>query len=205
MVERVKVEKSKKPAPKQDVDEDVEFDRRAAGAGESWEDFMAGLEKGLAIDEHALNEGVVAQPELFYKVSQQLALQISLRDDAKHSLEVVEAEVDQTIRLVHRKEETKVTENEIRANVATHRDTLAAVKELSKYNRRVGELSALKEAFNQRNFMLKGLIDLYIGNYYGNVESHGSGGSRTNNLRRAEYGEDRAALNKVRKGERGTE
>lgn len=205
MVERVKVEK-KKSAPRRELDEDAAVRTAFDSTGEDWEDFMAGLEKGLAIDEHALNEGVVAQPELFYKVSQQLALQISLRDDAKHTLEVVEAEVDQTIRLVHRKEETKVTENEIRANVATHRDTLAATKELSKYNRRVGELSALKEAFNQRNFMLKGLIDLYIGNYYGNVEGHESRGSRTNNLRRAEYDEDKAALRNARtSSERGKE
>jgi hypothetical protein len=201
MVERVKVTSPKKQARVDRSNEDRDFAHREV-IGDDWDEFMGQLEKGLTIDEYALNEGVIAQPELFYKVSQQLASQTSLRDDAKHQLEVTEAEVDATIRLYHRKNEEKVTENEIKAKIASHRDVVSATKLFLQQNKRVGELAALKEAFNQRNFMLKGLIDLYIGNYYGNVPGDGSHGSKTTALRRAEYGEDRKALNEAR-SERG--
>lgn len=134
------------------------------------------LEPGLAIDEHALEEALQQQPDLFYRVSKALALLISERDEAKMELQTVEAEIDMEIRREAMDNDEKVTVGEVEARRRIHKKVVAANLRLIDFNKQVGQYSALKEAFQQRSYVLKSLSELYIANYYGDVQS--SSGTR---------------------------
>jgi len=127
---------------------------------------LAELEKGLLIDEHALNECLMQQPEIYYRVSKLHAIAISEKDAAKQNLAEIEAEADLEIRHRARVHEEKITEKEIEANKRMDKRVDKAITELQKLNHEVNLLQALKDAFNQRSFVLKDLTQLYIANYY---------------------------------------
>lgn len=135
---------------------------------------ISDLEEGLRIDPDGLDDACVAQPELFYRVAKELALSISRRDQQKQYLEETEAEVGLKTRHDAEVAEEKVTEGQIKSEVAAHPKVRAANSDLLRYQRRVAELTALKEAFSQRSYVLKDLVALYLANYY---ESAGEGGA----------------------------
>lgn len=124
------------------------------------------LESCLAIDEHALDEALRAQPETFYRVSKALALEISRRDAAKQALQDAEFKADLVVRDRAEKQEKKITEGEVRARVSQEDDVVFAREELQRLSESVGKLTSLKEAFQQRSYALKDLVGLYIANYY---------------------------------------
>lgn len=171
---------------------------KAASPDTSWEEEMAG---GIRIDPHALDECLIQQPDLFYRVSQKLALTISQRDAAKDELKVIESEVDEVIRADAEQEEKKMSETAIKAAVIVHADVKAQQRHLNDLNAQVGQLGALKEAYMQRSYALKELVSLYLANYYGD----GSGGSNTKGgqaVKDAKYDDNRKALHAERRSRR---
>lgn len=135
---------------------------------EELDELLKAGQKQLAIDKHALDEALEVQPVVFYDISQRLALQTSRRDALKQQLLVVEAEVDETIRRVGLTESgDKLTEKLIEAEKRRHPDTVQCMKAYLRASYYVNELSALKEAFIQRSYVLKELVSLHIANYYG--------------------------------------
>lgn len=128
------------------------------------------LEAALLIDEHALEEACREQPDFFYAVAKLLALETSRRDGAAHALKDVEAVADQQIRDDAEKMVAKVTEKEVESLKRTDPNVLAARNKLMELERRVGTLTALKEAWTQRNYMLRQLVDLHTAAYYGDVQ-----------------------------------
>ena len=129
------------------------------------------LEQGLPIDEHDLNGALLRQPDLLYKVSKELTLQTSRRDAAKQMLAEVEAEVDAAIRHDAQVNDEKITEKEVASQKILDKDVQDAEKELLRLSLAVGQLGALKEAYQQRSYALRGLIDLYVANYFGDASS----------------------------------
>ncbi len=138
---------------------------------------IADLEKGLLIDEHALERALMEQPSIFYKVSSLLAIAISRRDGAKQDKEVIEAKADAKIRHDAEVGGEKITEKLIEGRKILRVMDLS--NELLELNGNVGQLSALKEAFQQRSYVLNKLTDLYIAGYYGDA-NHTSGSRRMN-------------------------
>lgn len=134
------------------------------------------LEKGLKIDEHALDEALQQQPDLFYRVSKTLAMLTSRRDAMKQEKETVEAQADLTIRRKHARDKDKATEGSIRAEIRLDREVIEVGNELLELANLVAQFAALKEAFQQRSYVLKDLVNLYTANYFG--DSAG-GSSRT--------------------------
>lgn len=124
------------------------------------------LEAGLAIDEHALDEALVCQPDFFYRVAKRLALEISRRDAAKQALQDAEFEAEVAARRAAEEAEKKVTDSAIRAVVQTDDAVRAARDDLMRLSESVGTLSSLKEAFTQRSYAIKDLVNLYVANYY---------------------------------------
>jgi hypothetical protein len=49
----------------------------------------------------------------------------------------------------------------------------------------VGEWAALKEGYDQRSYALNHMVDLYLANYYGNIERRESSEERDRNADRA--------------------
>lgn len=136
------------------------------------------LEEGLRIDEQALNDALVSQPELFYRVSKKLTMLVSQHDAKKQELAEEEAKADGEIRETASKEKDKVTETEIKNMIRLDRDVRKVSNELMDLRREVGQLTALKEAFSQRSYVLKDLVKLYIANYYESTAEDGSGAHR---------------------------
>lgn len=127
------------------------------------------LEAGLAFDKHALDDGLLTQSDLFHRVSKSLALTISRRDAAKQYVSEVEAEVDRRIRRKAQDSENKVTDRGIEAMKRLDDSVKDANAELHRLNKQVGLLSALKEAYQQRSYALRSLVDLHSSGYFGDA------------------------------------
>ena len=128
------------------------------------------LESGLRIDEHALEDALTAHSDFFYKVSDQMTLALSRRDEAKQQLEEVEADVDLELRKDAAKLEERTTEKEIESNRKIDRRVKAANAQYLKLKHEAARWATLKEAFEQRSYALSKLVDLYVANYYSQAE-----------------------------------
>lgn len=133
------------------------------------------LENGLQIDRNALDEGIIQQPDFFYRVAKMLAMAISQRDEAKTQVAEAEAEADQRIRS-HIREDEKVTEGDVKAQIRTDKKVKAAITKHLDLVREVNELDALKEAYKQRSYAFNQLNDLQMMGYFGGEVSSSSGG-----------------------------
>lgn len=176
---------------------DYEPDRpvRDNGAFKSREPMdLSGLEAGLRIRKDALDEGLLQQPDLFYRVSKELTLATSRRDAAKQGVADAEANVELSL---HRSKD-KYTVGEIKAHVSVAPSVKAARKMLADLQFEVNSLNALKEAFSQRSYALKELVALFIANYYGDIDSRA--GRKVEDVT---YMENRRKMNEERKRRRG--
>lgn len=141
---------------------------------------VAELEQLLRIDEHKLEVCCRDQPVLFYQVSTALTRAQSVRDQATQDLKDVEARADAEIRAEQIPEgEKKPTETAIGGRVRMHSSVIRAREALREASDAYGSLSALKEAFGQRSYMLRELVALWLANYYGEIEASGSSGEMT--------------------------
>lgn len=124
------------------------------------------LEALLEIDPDDLDTACARHADLSYRVSKQLAMEQSLRDAAKQNLAEIEAKADLKVRKTFDDLDKKTTEGLIRSNVLLHHDVIAANEDLQKRNIGLLKWTALKEAYMQRSYMLKSLVDLAYMNYY---------------------------------------
>jgi hypothetical protein len=152
------------------------------------------LEEALAIDEDALNEALIRQPDAFYRVSKKLAMELSIRDAAKQALQEEEAYADERARSSIPDGE-KVTETSIKSLVRLDKQVLTANDKLLKLSRETALLQALKEAFQQRSYVMKDLVSLYVANYFGDA----SGGRSETQLRTRRAEENRTAMAEERR------
>lgn len=129
------------------------------------------LEEGLRINKTALDDELQMQPELFYAVSKRAALAVSIRDGAKQTLQETESRINLAVRLAAEKDGEKLTEREVEARVRLHSKVQAAQDALLAANHEVAMLSALKDAFQQRSYVLKDLANLWVANYYGDASA----------------------------------
>jgi hypothetical protein len=159
---------------------------------------LAELEQGLLIDENALDEAIERQPDYFHRVSKRLALLISRRDAAKQFLEDEEARIDTNLRHLAKKNDDKLTESEIKAQIRLQPEIKLARKEHHRLSESVGIYTALEKSFQQRSYALGHLVDLYISGYFGNL-TH-SGNSR--GMKEHSGEQARRAMNELRKGAR---
>jgi hypothetical protein len=157
-------------------------------------DTVADLEEALAIDEHALDEALIRQPDAFYRVSKKLAIMASRRDAAKQALQEEEAYADERARSSIPDGE-KVTETSIKSLVRLDKKVLDANDTLLKLSRETALLQALKEAFQQRSYVMKDLVSLYVANYFGDA----SGGRSETQLRTRRAEENRTAMAEERR------
>ena len=154
------------------------------------------LEAGLRIDEHALEDALKVHSDLFYKVSDQMTLSLSLRDEAKQQLEETEAEVDLGLRKDAALSEERVTDTAIAFQRKIDRRVKAANANYLKLKHDAARWAALKESFEQRSYALSKLVDLYIANYYGDSEHKEP--RRQPNLRDIKATQVKAAMNEKR-------
>lgn len=153
------------------------------------------LEKALKIDKHALDEGLECQSDLFYMVARECALLMSRQDSASQELKEIEAFVDQKIRRELDPNE-KVTERDIEARRRTHSDVVEVVSKLLDLKRDVAIWQALKEAWQQRSYVLKELVTLYVASYYGDKTN-----STSDRMKEHDAGTARRKMADARRGD----
>lgn len=124
------------------------------------------LQKQLAIDKSVLDDEVIRQPVLFYEVSEQLTNALAERDAAKENLANVDADLDSHWREHLNKAKTRVTDKMVLSWVQTSEEHEEAFKGFLTAKHKAEKLLALKEAFQQRSYMLRDLVSLYSANYY---------------------------------------
>jgi hypothetical protein len=128
---------------------------------------LTNLETGLRIDEHRLDDALVAQPELYWKVAKLHAIAVSDLDAAKKQQADTEAEVDIETRTIAKNRADKtVREKEIES--IKRKDPRVESCTRKTYNRKqeMMLLDALKDAFSMRSSALKGLVQLHIAGYF---------------------------------------
>jgi len=113
-----------------------------------------------------LDDEVVKQPVLFYNISEILTDAIALRDGTKEELAAIDAEMDGVWRVKLAKINKKVTEKMIQNGVQNSPEHEKAFQAYLKAKTYADKLLALKEAFQQRSYMLRDLVSLYSANYY---------------------------------------
>lgn len=128
--------------------------------------FLSDLQQGLKIDKTELDEASIVQPELFFRVSDRLALAQSRRDAVKQWIDVVEARVDGEVRARAIANEEKLSESAIRSRITLDAEVIAANNDLLRLNHAVMEVQALKDAFQQRSYVLKDLTQLHSTGYF---------------------------------------
>lgn len=131
------------------------------------DDFVAEHEQYLIIDKHDLERSCREQPNVFYSVARELALAVSRRDAAKQNIQIVEGKVDGNVRRIAQRKDEKITEREVDAKKRNDSEYVEAVTLYMRLNHAVNILSALKEAFQQRSYVLKEMVTLYVQEYYG--------------------------------------
>lgn len=129
---------------------------------------LADLQAQLAINKSELDDEVIRQPVLFYTISEQLTDAIAERDAAKEELAATDADLDGQWRkkLAATKGTARVTEKQVENHVLTSAAHEKAFDDYLKAKTRADKLLALKEAFQQRSYMLRDLVSLYSANYY---------------------------------------
>jgi hypothetical protein len=158
-------------------------------------DLYKQLEEALLIDEHALDEAIEAQPDMFWRVSKQLALLESRRDASKQALADEEAKVDTELRMKARKNDEKITNDEIKAQTRLMPAVKKASQTYLELNGQVSLYEALKGSFKQRSYALGHLVDLYVAGYFGQLgQARTSGG-----MKEQRHMQARGELNRVRR------
>lgn len=126
---------------------------------------LAELKAQLAIDKSVLDDEVIRQPVLFHDISEQLTDAIAERDAAKEDLAAMDADLDGIGRRKLAKL-PKVTEAMVANFVQTSDQHEKAFNSYLVAKTKADKLLALKEAFQQRSYMLRDLVSLYSANYF---------------------------------------
>ena len=132
------------------------------------------FEAALQIDRHNLDTEIERQPNLYYEVASEAARAISRRDQIDKNLKYVEAELDGKIRRKFDKNNKSFTEAMVKATILKHDDHKEATKKLIIARRNAEIVGALRDAFRQRSYMLRDLVELHISGYYTSASIGGS-------------------------------
>lgn len=135
------------------------------------DDFIAELEQAMLIDKDALDEALIQQPDLIYRVSKTIVERVSQRDAAKQDHNEAEALADAEVRRDAQIAEEKVTADAVKSAVRLHKDVIRAADKLAELTYRVNQWGALKEAFVARGHALRDLVSLHGNNYWSDASS----------------------------------
>jgi hypothetical protein len=120
------------------------------------------LEAALRIDPDDIDDCLVEQPGLFYYVAEAVSLANSQRDTAKLELEEAVAELDQQFRKTALAEKEKLTEAAIENRIKTAPRIKGLQRDYLEARTKADHCAALKEAYQQRSFMLRELVAMQL-------------------------------------------
>lgn len=151
--------------------------------------------KRLRIDKHGLDDCIEEQPVVFDRVAQQTATTIALRDAKKLELEKTYARISMGYRREFSKQGKKITEEFLRQTVLTDEEYDSVQQDYLTYKDEADQWIALKEAFQQRGYMLRDLANLYVAGYFSDITVRGQVPEETStSLRRKQLSERRRTI-----------
>src|SRR5258707_11639907 len=121
------------------------------------------LKQYLKINKFALDDELVGQASVFYKVGEMFAEATAKRDAQKEHLATIAAELEQNVRT---RLGDKATEGKVKSLVLLEEEHIAETQAYLEAKAEADKLFALKEAFQQRGYMLRDLAQLFVANYY---------------------------------------
>jgi hypothetical protein len=136
------------------------------------------FEESLSIDPMALDECLIEQPALFYHVADGYAKAVAERDMIKLALANVCAELDQQLREEAEKHEEKITEKLIEQRLRLLPEVRELNGKLLAAQAEMDRWLAMKEAFQQRSYVLRELVALKLGELHALSIERGAGSSR---------------------------
>lgn len=126
---------------------------------------LVDLQDAIRIDKYGLDEELVRQPATYLQVANGLALHTSYRDQAKDDLKQAEAEADQRVRARLEKNGVKITEPLVEREVDLDRSVGDARQRYRDACLEADKWSALRDAWLQRSYALKDLVQLHVSAY----------------------------------------
>lgn len=159
------------------------------------------LREQLQIDRDDLDTCLVEQPDLYYHVAEAYVLAVAKRDEAKLDLEQATADLDKQFREAAAAAEEKVTEAALSRKLASAPRIQKLERELLGLRVEADKWQALKEAFQQRSFMMRELVAMFIRRMSDVSLEHGNQSSRQD-LTSAIADKNHAAASEVRKQRR---
>lgn len=120
----------------------------------------------LQIDKHNLDEALMNQAEIYHQISTDYVGATSRRDEAYSEIKDIDSRLYQEIREELIESGEKATEAMVQNAVLAHDEHQVAVQEHLSAKTEADHLGALKEAFHQRSYMLRELVNLYVSGYY---------------------------------------
>lgn len=118
----------------------------------------------LKINKTALDDEIIQQPMLYFKISEAYVQAIAERDTLKERLATVDAELDGKIRKQF--EDQKITEAMVKNQVQTNKQHKAAQDAYMAAKMEADTIAALKEAFAQRSYMIRDMVQLHVTGYF---------------------------------------
>jgi hypothetical protein len=129
-------------------------------------DLLAQLELRLEIDKYSLDDEIVNQPSLFFQAADAYTEALAEHDACEAELATVDAELDGEVRAELERAKVKATEAMVKSEVLKHKRHLDAFDTYILAKIKSDKFKALKEAFHQRNYMLRELAGLYVSSYW---------------------------------------
>lgn len=124
------------------------------------------FQKYLIIDKNSLDEELEKQPILLFEICRATSEAISLRDSEKQRLEVIDASINEDLRQEAFRTNTKITEAKLAAAVLLDHRHTQTYADYSEARKEADLWIALKEAFIQKGFALRELVELYLSGYF---------------------------------------
>lgn len=152
------------------------------------------MEEALEIDGSDLDTGLLQQPQLYWQAAEQVAISISLRDEAATELTLATARADHQIRKLAKARDESTTEPDIKARIALDIDVGKASKRLAELKLLTSKWQAMESSFEQRMKALQRLADLQMKNYFmdsGRTSAQNSMKSHNADLARRDMAEQR--------------
>ncbi len=123
---------------------------------------LENLRSQLQIDKDDLDTCLVEQPDLYYHVAENYVNAVARRDAVKLSIEQVTAELGEQMRKAAAAREEKLTESAITRKIADTPRLQEMEEQYLSLRLEADKWQALKEAFQQRSFMLRELVAIFI-------------------------------------------
>jgi hypothetical protein len=114
-----------------------------------------------------LDTELIRQAQLYGHVGTLYAFAVATRDKKKHDLEVLEAKLDRDVRDQLESDGERVTENKVEAAIKLEPSHQRAYGEYLDARHYADEWEALKDAYRQRSYMLREIVNLRVTDYFG--------------------------------------